>query len=114
MTVSAANPVGKWLDWSVQRGGDQTKTRINPAAETRIHAQFARQKPEPRHSGPEKLDRRAKCRKNDKDCVLLGECRFHIRENPDGDGAEICQERGKTFILPQFATIGMKLPKQSR
>ena len=76
MTVSAANPIEKWLDGSVQRGGDQTKTRINPAAETRIHAQFTRQKARTTASGPEKLDRSAKRRQNDKDRVLRGEWRF--------------------------------------
>ena len=78
MTVSAANPVGKWLDWSVQTEGDQTKTQINPAAETRIHAEFARQKPEPWHSRLKKLDRRAKRRQSDKDRVLRGECRLKL------------------------------------
>jgi len=52
MRVSAAKSDANRLDRSVQRRVDQTKTRINFAAETRNPAQSARQVPELLHSGP--------------------------------------------------------------
>ena len=46
MKTSATSPEGKRLHRSAQTGADQTKTRINPAAEARNRAQFVRQTPE--------------------------------------------------------------------
>jgi len=46
MKTSATSPEGKRLHRSAQTGADQTKTRINPAAEARNRAQFVRQTPD--------------------------------------------------------------------
>ena len=72
--MSAAKFGGKWLYRFVQMGIDQTKTRINPIVETRNHAQFARQRSEPGHSPPEKLDRDANRVQHATEVILLGEC----------------------------------------
>ena len=98
MTMSAIKPERKRLDWSVQTSVDQTKIRINPAAETRNHAQFARQMPEPRHSVPKRLDRCAKRQQNATVDVLLGESRFeylalsHHLKVPGFDALEVLDE----------------------
>ncbi len=48
------------LDWSVRTGVDQTKIRVEPAAETKNRAQFSRQTPKPRHNPLRWLDKGAK------------------------------------------------------
>jgi hypothetical protein len=45
----------KRLDQSAQGGVDQPNNYIKPAAEARKHAQFAREMPQPRHSGHKNL-----------------------------------------------------------
>jgi hypothetical protein len=53
-----------------------TSIDADPSAEATNHAPFALHMPGPQRNRPEKLDRRAKRRQNDKDGILLGECRF--------------------------------------
>jgi hypothetical protein len=76
MMTSATKSERTRLDWSVQNDVDPISIPITPAAEATNHAQFARQMPEPRHSGPKKLDRGAKLQQHQDQGVLLGECRF--------------------------------------
>ena len=52
MTSSTIKPEQKRLDRSTHTGVDQTNFRIDLAAETGNHAQFARQMPEQRQHGP--------------------------------------------------------------
>lgn len=78
MTATTVKSRGKRLERSVQSRVDHTKIRINSAAEARNHAQFARDMPQPRHSGHKKLDRRTKWRQPENDGVLLGECRITL------------------------------------
>jgi hypothetical protein len=76
MMTSAPKSERTRLDWSVQNDVDPISIPITPAAEATNHAQFARQMPEPRHSGPKKLDRGAKLQQHQDEGVLLGECRL--------------------------------------
>ena len=78
MTVSTKKPERKWLGWSVQAGVEQTKIRINPAADTGNRAQRVCQMPEQRHSVPKRLDRREGQRQHGREGVLLGEYRLRL------------------------------------
>ncbi|MDU9004051.1 type II toxin-antitoxin system RelE/ParE family toxin [Sedimentitalea todarodis] len=82
--TSATKSEEKRLDRSTQSTVDQPNNYIKPAAEARKHAQFAREMPQPRHSGHEKLDLDAKRYQNQLVGVLLGECRL---EELKGDRA---------------------------
>lgn len=75
MRMSASKSEEMRLDRSAQRTVDQPNNYIKPAAEARKHAQFARETPQPRHSGREKLDLAAKRYQNRTEDILLGECR---------------------------------------
>ena len=106
--MSAAKFGGKWLYRFVQMGIDQTKTRINPIVETRNHAQFARQRSEPGHSPPEKLDRDANRVQHATEVILLGECwlkaswdtnRRHLRQRlPKALGSLLTLRRKPPFV----------------
>jgi hypothetical protein len=68
MKTSATKSEEKRRDWSVQRGVDHNKVRINPAVETRNRAQFLRQVPKQRRKSYRRLDRGANSKKTSATC----------------------------------------------
>jgi hypothetical protein len=60
MMTSATKSERTRLDWSVQNDVDPISIPITPADEAKNHAPFVLQMPVLPHSGPKKLDQRAK------------------------------------------------------
>ncbi len=76
MMTSATKSEEKRRDWSVQRGVDHNKIRVNQAVETRNRAQFLGQVPKQQRKSYRRLARGTKHRQHARKGILLGECRF--------------------------------------
>jgi hypothetical protein len=74
--ASAIKPERNRVHRSEQTGVDQTKSRINPAAETRSRPQVMRRMPVSRHSVPKRLDMGTKQRHHAGEGILLKENRL--------------------------------------
>ena len=76
MMTSATKSEEKRRDWSVQRGVDHNKIRVNQAVETRNRAQFLGQVPKQQRKSYRRLARGTKHRQHARKGILLGECRL--------------------------------------
>ena len=76
MMTSATKSEEKRRDWSVQRGVDHNKIRVNQAVETRNRAQFLGQVPKQQRKSYRRLARGTKHRQHARKGILLGQCRF--------------------------------------
>ena len=81
MMTSATKSEEKRRDWSVQRGVDHNKIRVNQAVETRNRAQFLGQVPKQQRKSYRRLARGTKHRQHARKGILLGECRLIYRRD---------------------------------
>ncbi len=122
MMTSATKSEEKRRDWSVQRGVDHNKIRVNQAVETRNRAQFLGQVPKQQRKSYRRLARGTKHRQHARKGILLGECRLRTvatnfpRERFAGDPVSLdipmtYPEDGIRETMQESACFVREMPK---
>ena len=112
MMTSATKSEEKRRDWSVQRGVDHNKIRVNQAVETRNRAQFLGQVPKQQRKSYRRLARGTKHRQHARKGILLGECRFNARKSDPLCTTTACCTRTK--LVSSWLSAILRIPLHSR
>jgi len=105
MMTSATKSEEKRRDWSVQRGVDHNKIRVNQAVETRNRAQFLGQVPKQQRKSYRRLARGTKHRQHARKGILLGECRIRSARNSTASYSGIVRSRMRSSMSCRLLAI---------